>query len=131
VHRLRSGLEAHAIREDTLATASGRFRLIAYEDSWRGAAAVALAGVGPRQTGAGLASCRVCSLGGAGCGCQDRLEALMGTAAETGGAVLRLARPSAAPLTPCAQRTTDAAEQAYVARLAELVADDLGLAVAA
>ncbi|MEA2291425.1 MAG: 3,4-dihydroxy 2-butanone 4-phosphate synthase / cyclohydrolase [Solirubrobacteraceae bacterium] len=131
VERLRSGLQAHAIREDTLATASGRFRLIAYEDSWRGAAAVALAGTGPRHAGAGLASCRVCSLGGAGCGCQDRLETLMDTAAHTGGAVLRLARPSAAPLTPCADRTTDEAEQAYAARLAELVADDLGLAIAA
>jgi 3,4-dihydroxy 2-butanone 4-phosphate synthase/GTP cyclohydrolase II len=130
-HRLRTRLEAHPVREDTVATASGHFRVIAYEDSWRGTAAVALAGVGPRRAGAGLASCRVCSLGGAGCGCQDRLEALMGTAAETGGAVLRLARPSAAPLTPCAQRTTDAAERAYVARLTELVADDLGLAIAA
>jgi 3,4-dihydroxy 2-butanone 4-phosphate synthase/GTP cyclohydrolase II len=130
-HRLRTGLEARPIREDTLATASGRFRLIAYEDSWRGAAAVALAGTGPRRPGAGLASCPVCSLGGAGCACQEGLEALMGTAAATGGAVLRLARPGAALLTPCGERAADAAEQAYAARLAEIVAGDLGLAVAA
>jgi 3,4-dihydroxy 2-butanone 4-phosphate synthase/GTP cyclohydrolase II len=120
--RLRRELSVRRADEELVSTPQGRFRAIAYEDSWRGAAAVALVAPG---AGGSLTTVHECVPGQAACGCHTRLSAGLAAAAAGGGAVLRLAALGA-----CGALSTDVAEAAYAHRLVELVAADLGLPVA-
>jgi 3,4-dihydroxy 2-butanone 4-phosphate synthase/GTP cyclohydrolase II len=127
--RLRNDLTLVRVDEETLATPQGRFRAIAYADSWRGADAVALAGLARRSPAAEVTCWRDCARGGVGCDCGIRLAMLLASAAQTGGAVARLGRRAGSPLSPCHVRPADVAEQAYVERLGELIAADLDIRV--